>query len=145
MKIIGTEVLGDLEAGLSVDIPEEGEIKNPLRKLPEGDIGRTTFEEQIGDLLDDDQSFRSFQAVFIGDNIYFVWIEERKEWIGIELDSNSKTPEGTGGYKAKGPLKLNQESAQIILDAFNNNIIPLNRVLKTSPAILEKFAEKQTE
>ena len=146
MKIVGTEVLGDIEAELTIDIPEQGEISRMLPGLPEGDIGRTTFEEQIGDLLDDDdQGSRTFQAVFIGDNIYFVWIEERKEWVGIEIGPGGKNPYGVDGLNARGPLKLNNESARIILETFNNNVIPLNRVLKTSPLILEKFADKTNE
>jgi hypothetical protein len=78
-------------------------------------------------------------------DFYMLWIKEREEWVGVKFSPAKHKPiniafgEETRYVppRAEGPYKLNQDFAELILEAYDNTRTPLEKVLHTSPSLLK--------
>lgn len=146
IRIIVGRIFGEPDADLSIEVPEKGEIEREVGTVPEGVVSKTKFEEYHcrGHI----SSPRSFPAVMMG-SLYMLWIVERGEWVGIKYEDRGWDFQGTGwgvdeNIHASGPFRLNDVYAGLILRAYDNPHVPINKVLHTSPIELEELAHNSS-
>jgi len=139
ITIISEQLRGYSNIDLSIEIPETGEIVREKPFHPMGEPKITEFKEHHNWAS---KPLRSFPAVRVGD-FYMLWIEERKEWIGIEYREYPHHYEGASygieeNIEADGPFKLSEDWARLISEAFENSSLSLEEVLHTAPPQLTR-------
>ena len=137
ITIISEQLQGYSDIDLSIEIPEIGEIEEEKSFTLSGEPRITVFTEHYNWAT---KPLRSFPAVQVG-RFYMLWIEERKEWIGIEYEHRGHHYEGAlhgieEDIEAHGPFKLNQDWAGLIARAYGNSSLSLEDVLHTEPSQL---------
>jgi hypothetical protein len=154
MKItIIDEVPGRKEKDLSIEIPDAGEIAT--------EIGKDDIPKNVSVRLETFSEYRGYTRHFINKekelcfpsvalsskthatypHLKFLWIEGRKEWIGLKHSYNCLMGLDEE-IEADGPYRLNERAASLIKRAYRSNI-PLENVLHTPPSELERASRRK--
>ncbi len=126
IPIICKKLRGQSDADMSIIIPLKGNFKDYISNIPEGEPRITEFggyDESAPEPL------RKFPAVQIGD-FYMLWVEERKEWVGLKYYYLGSHFEGDlqgveEDAETSGPYRLEENCAKLIKKAYGNPNIPL--------------------
>lgn len=154
IRIIAETVFGEPDKDQSIEIPEEGELECKLDSTPDETPVVTKFTEHL--CRRQHYPAVSFPAISLG-NLYMIWVDERKEWVGIKYEFISRDPEGSApgsgaiyqGYDenvlSSGPYALDKEHTRKILEAYgiSEGTLTLEQVLHTKPSELEKIAPER--
>ncbi len=138
-------MLGDT----AVEVPEQGELPDckSVNELQSSNLSPDRLLAKIKGRKEKIQGIPLVELSNSGmmgyseyvDTLYLMWIEERKEWIGIH---NFYIP---GGFFnacdiLSTPFQLDERFARKILEAYGElEELPLKQVLHTSPSQLEKI------
>ncbi|MFH0949045.1 MAG: hypothetical protein V1802_00995 [Candidatus Aenigmatarchaeota archaeon] len=149
ITIIAEKSFGYRDEDLSINIPEEGDLDNIVsdENIPKDREPKiTTFTEYLGctSQKSNRHLVHSFPAVEVYP-FYMLWIEKRNEWVGIKyhyLGCDSELDGITECIRTAGPYKLNQKHAELIRQAYKNQI-PIEEVLHASPFRLEGIASQK--
>jgi len=146
INIIAEHSFGYSNEDLSIEIPERGDLENVNDSLisEHQEPKVSDFTEYPGYTAASRSKVRSFPAVDM-DPFYMLWIEERREWIGITYHHGGSLTEldGTNEWiKASGPFKLSKKCAGLIRQAYGS-IIPDDEILLSPPSKLENSGYKE--
>jgi Protein of unknown function (DUF2934) len=125
-------------------------VTGPLGRLPReyklNDPQRGSFTEKFcpGRSRAPDRSPRAFPAVVVDGNLYFLWVEERREWVGLYYRLETGPYEQNiygGGHEehidVSGPFQLNEECGRCIAQAYGCKTQNFDDVLHSSPGEIE--------
>lgn len=132
IPIIAERLRDEPDDDCSVFVPTAGEI-GPLAPPITGNPIRVEF--------DWDRNYgRRFPAVQVG-NFYMLWIDERRQWVGIFCSELSSHFEGDYWGRevtlsVSGPYKLSEEHGRMILEAYSISSVSSCDVLITPPTEL---------
>ena len=94
----------------------------------------------------DEYDGREFPCVQKGD-LYLVWVEERREWVGIHIVREEHIfdyPFSEHPVHALGPYSLNLQCGQAIQEAYSLQDINFAEILTTSPSELEQLVNSKS-
>jgi hypothetical protein len=148
IRIIAENSFGHDNQDLSITVPDSENLAKMIgaNDIPKSAVPKaTTFEEYLGytNQRINASSALSFPAVEVRP-LYMLWMEKRREWIGIKFDytgSNNELDGMTEYIETEGPYKLDERCAQLIRRAYRS-MIPLENVLHTPPLELKRTSRK---
>jgi hypothetical protein len=139
ITIYAEQIMGLPDTDHSISITRDQKLFGVLDIEPDAIGTRTLYDGRNPRCH---SGLEEFQAVEVYGS-QLLWIEERKEWIGITIKLIDSNFEGANygideKLSVEGPCYLSSNCAKIIQRAYNRNDISLDQILTTSPEDLAR-------